>query len=109
VGDALVLREEQFTLFCAADISDEKRRSALEQVFFHDILNTAGTLRGAAHLLTGAEPDRAAELEDMIYDLSERLIEEIQAQLDLVAAESGGLAVHPVLLDSISFLQRIAR
>lgn len=37
---------ELFTAFYVSDISSEKRRKALERIFFHDVLNTAGALEG---------------------------------------------------------------
>ena len=62
-GDALDLQVSatpltlggQLYAFCVLkDISDEKRRRMLEHVFFHDILNSAGALRGLADLLQRA-------------------------------------------------------
>ncbi|MDX9954599.1 MAG: PAS domain-containing protein, partial [Anaerolineae bacterium] len=44
-------RNEPFTIFTMVDIRDEKRRAALEQVFFHDVLNLVGALQGAMHLM----------------------------------------------------------
>jgi len=40
------------------DISHEKRRQALERVFFHDILNTLSALSNWTHLLNQASGER---------------------------------------------------
>src|SRR3990170_4886489 len=37
---------DQYTAFTVSDRSHENRRSALERIFFHDVLNTAGALLG---------------------------------------------------------------
>jgi len=96
---------EGFTIFAVVDIRHEKRRKALERIFFHDILNTAGGLEGYAEFLKEADPDEFDELSDIIYRLSRELIEEIQAQKTLTAAESGDLAVQPERVDALELLQ----
>lgn len=98
---------EAFTIFAVVDISDEKRREALERTFFHDVLNTAGGLEGYAEVLKEADPDEVEELTDVIYRLSRDLIEEIQAQRALTAAESGELAVQPERIDTLKALQDV--
>ena len=62
-GTALDLRvwaqplmgENEFISFVVEDISHEKRRKALERIFFHDVLNTAGGVKGLAELLKDEE------------------------------------------------------
>ncbi|MCP5062826.1 MAG: hypothetical protein GY936_10220 [Ignavibacteriae bacterium] len=36
--------QEDYTLFSFTDISNQKRKKVLERIFFHDVLNTAGSL-----------------------------------------------------------------
>ena len=84
--------DEHYTFFVMADISHEKRRYALERTFFHDILNTAGGLRGLVWMLSTATQD--AEIKDIYKDLdllSSELVEEINAQRQLLAAENNEL------------------
>jgi len=91
---------DEFSLFTALDISDRKRRRALERVFFHDILNSATGIRGlsaAARDVSDAERD---ELLELIEAASEQMIGEIQGQRDLLAAETNELAVEYVDTDS---------
>ena len=42
---------EDFVVLAFNDISHEKRRRALESIFFHDILNLLSSIRGFAELL----------------------------------------------------------
>ena len=116
VGTSLDLRvtatpfsvsSEDLTIVVAEDISDEKRRTALERTFFHDILNTAGGLRGLVELLGFAEASEVEEMKGMIGHLSERLIEEITAQRELLAAENDTLAVNVIGLESKELLQSV--
>jgi signal transduction histidine kinase len=106
----LTMDSEQFIFFAAVDTSHEKRRRALERIFFHDILNTAVGLRGFVELLeeTYTDPSQGDEFRNMVHGLSERLIEEINAQRELNAAENNELSAHPETINSLELLQQIA-
>lgn len=115
-GDALDLRVwakpleiggELFSIFTVVDISHEKRREVLERIFFHDLLNTAGGLKGSAELFQEASAEELNEFQDLILTLSDELIEEIQAQRLLVAAEKETLAIHPSVFNTGDVLQEI--
>jgi PAS domain-containing protein len=74
-----------FTLVTLKDISDENRRRALERVFFHDVLNTAGAVSGLATLIPDTtDPAELSELHAMLQNSSEQLVHEIKNQRDLV-------------------------
>lgn len=98
----------EFTVFAVKDISSEKRRRTLERIFFHDLLNIAGGLRGFATLLQEAEPEELDTIKKAVFNLSERLIEEINAQQELFAAENQELEIHPTPLNSSELLQEVA-
>ena len=92
-----------FTVFSIMDISDEKRRQALERIFFHDVLNTAGGIYGLSEILLEEEdPNESLELKQILKGASERLMEEIQAQRQLSAAERGDLAVSLLEISTLS-------
>ena len=98
-----------FTLFTVADISNEKRRQILERIFFHDILNTAGGVYGLAGILRETKSEQEIrELSGLLWHTSERLIDEINAQRMLTAAENNDLAVHPVQMALLPMLHEIA-
>lgn len=97
----------RFSIVVLTDIGHENRRRALERVFFHDILNTLGALTGYAQLLGGAPAKEADELTESILRLSEVLVEDIQAQRDLAAAESKDLAVRLGTINSRELLDQI--
>ncbi|GIK43022.1 MAG: sensor histidine kinase [Chloroflexota bacterium] len=103
----LTLDGETFSIFAVKDISHEKRRQALERIFLHDLLNVAGGLRGFAGLLTEATPAELETITGALSRLSGRLIEEINTQRELNAAESNELLVHPTRLDSQALLQEV--
>ncbi len=84
-------------VFCALnDISHEKRRRVLERTFFHDIMNTAGSVQGLSEILLmdrkGMSSEEMAELLKMMHDSCGVMLDEIRSQQMLLAAESGQLA-----------------
>jgi len=87
----------QKAVLCAlTDISHEKRRKVLERIFFHDILNTAGSVKGLSEilLLERREMDDAelTDLLKMMRDSCELMLDEIRSQQLLLAAEHDQLS-----------------
>lgn len=103
----LVVENESFTLFAITDIGHEKRRRALERIFFHDIMNTAASLKLISSLLKEAPLDQIDRFRDMIAAASGRLVEEIESQRDLMAAENHELSVKPVPIRSVLLLKEL--
>ena len=86
----LNIYDRTYTIFAIRDISGEKRRDALEKIFFHDVLNTAGALNGILELLPDAETvQEKEELTSVLKETSKQLLNEILAQRELRMAEDG--------------------
>ena len=83
-----------FDVFIAVDISNEKRRSALERIFFHDILNTASGIYSISQVLEDVDIREFSKFRESVSKLSVRLIDEINSQRDLLKAENNELSVH---------------
>ncbi|MHB8876536.1 MAG: sensor histidine kinase, partial [Myxococcaceae bacterium] len=82
------------TVLSLRDISAEKRRDALEHVFFHDLLNTLAGLAGWSERLRRAgEGDWRAPAQRVALLVS-RLETEIRNQRSLVLAETGALTLE---------------
>lgn len=116
-GDALDLRAwaapadvrgERFALLTLRDIGVEKRKEAMDRIFFHDAMSTVGNLRGLADLLGTAGPDRDDELRGIIPRLGRQLAEEVGALRDLGAAEERMLFATPETLSSLDLVEEIA-
>lgn len=98
-----------FRLCSLADLTASRRREALENIFFHDVLNTAQAVQGAAELIPFV--DDAHEQEELARIVSENakgLVGEIQAQRDLLCAEDGTLQVPHVPEHLFALADRIA-
>ncbi len=90
---------EQLCVFAIADIADEKRRHALERVFFHDVLNTAGSVMGCLEVARFVSPERSEEMVSRASALANRLVEEIKAQRELLEAEQGDVRAESESFD----------
>ena len=94
---------KDYTVVSLRDISHEKRRQALERVFFHDILNTLSALSNWTHLLNHSSGERQDHARERVSRLVGQLEREIQLQRTLLDAEQGTLrpqrvAVAPATL-----------
>ncbi len=98
-----------FLIFSIQDVSHEKRRRNLERLFFHDVLNTAGGLRGLMDMLREEVPQPQRPDADFIFDGLVRLVEEIISQKDLLAAENKELTPSFIPLGSAEVLKGAAQ
>ncbi len=99
-------RGKKYAIIALSDISSEKRRQVLERMFFHDVMNTAGGLNGLATILKDA-PEEVDEFSDLIYWLSEKLIDEIRAQSILSSAETSELKVDITNVNTLDIVSEM--
>jgi K+-sensing histidine kinase KdpD len=104
----LKIEDKHFTLFNLIDISDKKRRLALERVFFHDLINSAGSLNGILDLLTQNELDnKYKNLLSIATSVSHELVDEIISQRQILDAENNELKVNFQPCNSLKILNQI--
>jgi len=88
------------------DISSDKKLRAIERVFFHDLLNTAGGLNGLLTVLKmGTYPDELKELITLSEAASQLILEEIMSYRQLRAAENGDIKVEVEEIKTVEFLK----
>jgi K+-sensing histidine kinase KdpD len=95
-----------YTLFTVRDIADEKYRSALEHIFFHDITNTGSGIYGLLAMIE-ENPELYQEYSDTLTRLSKELLDEISAQRDILQAERGEIAVNREYVMSMDILNDV--
>ena len=74
------------------DRTDQHREFMMERIFFHDLLNLSGALNG---LLDCMQADNTEEMMHIVRGISSQLLEEIEAQRDLIYAKNGLLKPKP--------------
>jgi signal transduction histidine kinase len=98
---------DDFCIMAISDISHEKRRRALERIFYHDILNTINSLQGCIELLNDSKPETHENLTGLLEDLAVKIIDDINAQRELTAAENDELKVEWSELSALSILKEL--
>ncbi|MFZ5940398.1 MAG: ATP-binding protein [Bacteroidota bacterium] len=93
-------QNEDLVMVTFNDNSSLKRKEQLERVFFHDILNKAGTISNLIGLLR----EREESLKDnSVFEMLQRgvdeFVQDIIFQQKLYQAENGGLQTDPVEID----------
>lgn len=97
-------------LFFLTDISHEKRRRALERIFFHDVANIAIGMVGLSRNLCEKELDAEKEkqFKNVLHRYAHRLADEVEAQRDLAAAENNELHLQAQPCASLTLLGEVA-
>jgi hypothetical protein len=101
-------KSEQYLLVSGTDIASEIRRRELEQIFFHDVINTASGVQGLLHFMQDSARDSIADCLPIARRASDTLIDELLGQRDLASAENGELAVSREEVPAGPFLSQIA-
>lgn len=84
----VVIHDKQFLLLFMQDVTALQTWAALEQVFFHDIVNLVQGLTGASAMMAGADAEEMGELASEINHLSQQLAQEIAVQRALLHSQS---------------------
>lgn len=103
----LKIGKEKFTVFAVTDISHEKRRQMLERIFFHDISNTVSCLRIASDLLRAKGTAEIGNIQNTIAHSVSELVDVIDCQKMVAAAESRELIVRPTALVSSQIIEEL--
>ena len=101
--------DNYYSILSVDDISDYKRRKILEKIFFHDVINLAGGLRGFVELLKDTtDPDEMVKYTNVVDKISQELLDEIVSQRTLTFAEHNDLAVDMTTFSSLEALRESA-
>ncbi|MGE4564775.1 MAG: hypothetical protein AB7F32_07890, partial [Victivallaceae bacterium] len=103
----LIRNGHEYTLMVLRDIADEIYRNSLEHIFFHDLINIGSGLYGLMSII-GDDCGAYRENRMLLMGLTEELLEEINSQLDLLAAEKGEMNVALSAVESIEIMRFVA-
>ncbi len=85
---------EGATIFIAKDISNDKLRTNMERLFFHDLLNTSGSIKGLAEYAEKSDQiDEIQKYMGYINNSTDYMIDEINFQKMLLSAENNELSL----------------
>jgi hypothetical protein len=99
---------EDFAFLSFKDISKETRLRILERIFFHDIKNLLTPFNGLTRMLDKtADPEQSREITRMLIQLGDDLVDEVNAQQQLLNAETNQLATHFTAVNPVTLLQEL--
>lgn len=101
------VEQERFVICVLQDISDQKRREALENAFLHDLSNTATSIYGMSWILHETSQGQNREFADSVFRSARVLANEIKAQQELNAAERSKLDVNPGEASAHELMQEV--
>jgi K+-sensing histidine kinase KdpD len=102
------VNKTQYIILTLNDISSEKRRKALEKIFFHDVINTAGTLKGIIELIKDMDDEKEIKkFISLAANTSKDLVEEILSQRELISAENNELIIKREPVFSIDLIRDV--
>lgn len=105
----LQIQEENFYVVSFTDNSDNIRKRMLERTFFHDIMNTAGALKGIVGLLKDDVPDIVKPELEFVEESFKYLVEEIQAQKYMMDAEDDQLVLEITAMETTDIFKSVSK
>jgi nitrogen fixation/metabolism regulation signal transduction histidine kinase len=101
----------KYVLVTLADISDTKRRQALERIFFHDLMNSVTNLQACVILIRKEFGSAVGEHDyfGRLASTAKALIDEVCQQRDLMTMESGDLEADLAEIELSRFARELAR
>lgn len=107
--EPLQIQEDNFYVITFTDKSDWTRKRMLERIFFHDIINTAGALKGIMGLLKEDVPDKIKPELEFVEESFLYLIEEIQTQKYMMDAEDNQLILEITNMETTDILKSVCK
>ncbi len=98
---------ERFSILSMIDISDKYKREMLENVCFHDLLNTLSSIKGFLSIMNEGAFEDQAEICAMLERTTQNSIDEIIALRMLEQSARDDLEVRPEVLETINCLEEI--
>ncbi|MCL2349736.1 MAG: sensor histidine kinase [Planctomycetaceae bacterium] len=109
--------EKKYYSLVIEDIAQTKRLEVFQQLFFHDILNTIGCIKGYVDIIQYADTypnhetrnnNKETHLIPYLSKLCEQLHDEVNTHRELLSAESGELSVQREHIRTRDIIQVLA-
>lgn len=103
-SEIITFGEKDFILYSMQDISHEKKKTLLERIFYHDILNSAHNINSMAELISDKDTvENKEEYLSLLTKSTNELIDEINTQRILSNGNHKNYISNPVLINSFHF------
>lgn len=109
---SLTVAGHPFVVCALRDLAPERQNRSLERLFFHDVLNSLGIIKGLGEAMMKSCPAGSGEdalLQDALRTEITHLTDEVLAHRHLMQAETGELQIRLGAIRVRGFLDQIAR
>jgi len=100
---------ERFSILTMINISDKYKREKLENVCFHDLLNTLSSIKGFLSIMNEGGFEDQAEICAMLERTTQNSIDEIIALRMLEQSARDDLEVRPETLETVSCMEDVLK
>lgn len=104
-----VHERNRYVYVSAIDIEEKRRKEIMEKIFFHDVLNLMTSMQGCLEIMESMDGEGRDRFFPRLKDISSQLLDEINAQHELVKAENNQLVPELKFADSIQLIEDIKR
>lgn len=105
---APIIREDGKVLGAVGIIEDVSEKKQIERIFFHDVVNTAGNLRGLSTILSeNLDNPTKFKFAKLVQQQAEQILGEIKTHRYLLASKSADIKLELKTIKSLEFLNKI--
>ncbi len=104
-----VHNRRRYLYVSAIDIEEKQRKEIMEKIFFHDVLNLMTSMQGCLEIMESMGAEGRERFFPRLKDISNQLMDEINAQHELVKAENNQLVPNVMLTDSLQVIEDVKR
>lgn len=101
------IEDNQLYLVSFVDATDTVMKRTMERIFFHDITNIVGAIRGLLSLLKDDVPNSFKEEINLVENMFLNLMDEIDSQKQVLSAENGELVLNITEFASMAVLKSV--
>lgn len=102
-----VHNRRRYLYVSAIDIEEKQRKEIMEKIFFHDVLNLMTSMQGCLEIMDSMDTEGRERFFPRLKDLSNQLMEEINAQQELVKAENNQLVPNVMVTSSMQVIEDV--
>lgn len=104
------VEDKVFYIVSFEDISVQQQHKRLERTFYHDMVNIASSIKGITSLLRSSTDDSKKEMfAEKLNFASQMILDQIESQRQMVAAEKNELSINKIDFESSAFLSEIIK
>lgn len=103
-----ILENKQFVSVSTLDITDRVKRQLMESLFFHDLINIAGSLSGYLDVIKDFPHEEIINHLPHIKLIADQVLDEVMAQREISRAEQNRLEAEVSEISSAEFLKALS-